>query len=47
MFAVTKEYVEHNIIADIDKVQFLVPNKKIITYLQLTDSKDIRQLLET
>lgn len=28
MYAVTKEYIEHNIIADIDKNAVLVPNKK-------------------
>ncbi len=28
MYAVTKEYIEHNIIADIDKKSVLIPNNK-------------------
>lgn len=45
MYAVTKEYVEHNIIADIDKSSVLVPNKKDNHLPALTNPKDIRQLL--
>lgn len=29
MFAVTKEYVPHNIIADIDKTTILIPEKDV------------------
>jgi site-specific recombinase XerD len=45
MYAVTKEYVEHNIIADIDKSSVLVPNKKDNHLPALTNPKDIKQLL--
>ena len=45
MFAVTKEYIEHNIIADIDKNAVLVPNKKDTHLPALTEPKDIKQLL--
>ncbi len=45
MFAVTKEYVEHNIIADIDKKSVLIPNNKDAHLPALTESKDIKQLL--
>jgi integrase len=46
MYAVTKEYVEHNIIADIDKKAVLIPNKKDSHLPAITEIKDIRQLLQ-
>lgn len=45
MFAVTKEYVEHNIIADIDKKSVLIPNQKDTHLAAITEPKDIKQLL--
>ncbi|PHO12060.1 integrase [Malaciobacter marinus] len=45
MFAVTKEYIEHNIIADIDKKSVLIPNKKDTHLAAITEPKDIKQLL--
>jgi integrase len=45
MYAVTKEYVEHNIIADIDRKAVLVANKKNIHLPAVTEHKDIKQLL--
>lgn len=45
MYAVTKEYIEHNIIADIDKKSVLIPNKKDNHLPALTDPKDIKKLL--
>ena len=45
MFAVTKEYVEHNIIADIDRKAVLVANKKNTHLPAVTEHKDIKQLL--
>ena len=45
MYAVTKEYVAHNIIADIDKKSVLVPNKKDAHYPAVTEKKDIKILL--
>lgn len=45
MYAVTKEYIENNIIANIDKSTILVPNKKDTHLPALIDSKDIKQLL--
>ncbi|GGD44937.1 integrase [Malaciobacter pacificus] len=45
MYAVTKEYIEHNIIADIDKKAVLVPNKKDSHLAAITEIKDIKQLL--
>lgn len=45
MYAVTKEYIENNIIANIDKSTILVPNKKDTHLPALTESKDIKQLL--
>ncbi|RXJ65806.1 integrase [Halarcobacter ebronensis] len=45
MFAVTKEYTEHNIIADIDKKSVLIPNKKDTHLAAVTDPKEIKQLL--
>ncbi|RXJ76592.1 integrase [Arcobacter sp. F155] len=45
MYAVTNEYVEHNIIADIDKKSILVPNKKDAHLPALIEPKDIKQLL--
>lgn len=34
MYAVSKEYIKHNIISDIDKKSVLIPNKKMLTCLQ-------------
>lgn len=45
MYAVTKEYVENNIIANIDKSTILVPNKKDTHLPALIEPKDIKQLL--
>lgn len=45
MFAVTKEYIENNLIANIDKNTILVPNKKDAHLPALTEPKDIKQLL--
>ena len=45
MYAVTKEYVENNIIANIDKRNVLIPNKKDIHLPALTELQDIKQLL--
>jgi len=45
MFAVTKEYIEHNIIADIDKKSVLIPNQKDTHLAAITELKDIKQLL--
>lgn len=45
MFAVTKEYIENNLIANIDKNTILVPNKKDAHLSALTEPKDIKQLL--
>ncbi len=45
MYAVTNEYVEHNIIADIDKKSILVPNKKDAHLPALIEPEDIKQLL--
>ena len=45
MYAVTKEYIEHNIIADIDKNAVLVPNKKDNHLPAVTEIKEIKQLL--
>ena len=45
MYAVTKEYIENNIIANIDKSTILVPNKKDAHLPALIESKDIKQLL--
>jgi integrase len=45
MYAVTKEYVEHNIIADIDRKAVLVANKKNTHLPAVTEHKDIKQLL--
>lgn len=45
MYAVTKEYLEHNIIADIDKKSVLIPNNKDNHLPALTEPKDIKQLL--
>lgn len=44
MFAVTKEYVPHNIIADIDKTTILIPEKDV-NYPAITDPVEITQLL--
>ncbi len=45
MYAVTNEYVEHNIIADIYKKSILVPNKKDTHLPALIEPEDIKQLL--
>ena len=45
MYAVTKEYIENNIVANIDKSTILVPNKKDTHLPALTEPKDIKQLL--
>jgi integrase len=45
MYAVTKEYIEHNIIADIDKNAVLVPNKKDNHLPAITEIDEIKQLL--
>ena len=45
MFALAKEYIEHNIIADIDKKSVLIPNQKDTHLAAITESKDIKQLL--
>ncbi len=45
MFALAKEYIEHNIIADIDKKSVLIPNKKDTHLAAITEPKDIKQLL--
>jgi integrase len=45
MYAVTKEYIEHNIIADIDKNSVLVPNKKDNHLPAVTEIEEIKQLL--
>ncbi len=45
MYAVTKEYIEHNIIADIDKKSVLVPNKKDNHLPAITEPEEIKQLL--
>ncbi len=45
MFAVTKEYREHNIIADIDKKSVLVPSNKNIHHPAITSPDEIKELL--
>ena len=45
MFAVTKEYVEHNIIADIDKKSVLIPSNKNIHHPAITNPKEIKELI--
>lgn len=45
MFSVTKEYIEHNIIAGIDKKSVLIPNQKDTHLAAITEPKDIKQLL--
>ena len=45
MYAVTKEYIENNIIANIDKSTILGPNKKDAHLPALIEPKDIKQLL--
>ena len=45
MYAVTKEYIENNIVANIDKSTILVPNKKDTHLPALIEPKDIKQLL--
>lgn len=45
MYAVTNEYIEHNIIADIDKKSILVPNKKDSHHPALIEPNDIKQLI--
>ena len=46
MFAVTKEYVEHNIIADVDKKSVLVPSNKNVHHPAITSSDEIKDLLK-
>ncbi len=46
MFAVTKEYIEHNIIADIDKKSVLVPSNKNIHHPAITSPEEIKELLK-
>ena len=46
MYAVTKEYIENNIIANIDKSTILVPNKKDTHLPALTEKEEIKQLLK-
>ena len=46
MYAVTKEYVENNIIANIDKRNVLIPNKKDVHLPALTELEDITLLLK-
>ena len=46
MFAVTKEYTEHNIIADIDKKSVLVPSNKNIHHSAITSPDEIKELLK-
>ena len=46
MFAVTKEYTEHNIIADIDKKSVLVPSNKNIHHPAITSPDEIKELLK-
>ena len=45
MFAVTKEYIEHNIIADIDKKSVLIPSNKNIHHPAITNPKEIKELI--
>ncbi|AYJ79596.1 hypothetical protein AN286_05355 [Aliarcobacter cryaerophilus ATCC 43158] len=46
MFAVTKEYIEHNIIADIDKKSVLIPSNKNIHHPAITSPNEIQELLK-
>ena len=46
MFAVTKEYIEHNIIAVIDKKSVLVPSNKNIHHPAITSPDEIKELLK-
>ena len=46
MFAVTKEYIEHNIIADIDKKSVLIPSNKNIHHPAITSPEEIIVLLK-
>ena len=46
MYAVTKEYIENNIIANIDKSTILLPNKKDTHLPALTEKEEIKQLLK-
>ena len=45
MYAVTNEYIEHNIIADIDKKSVLIPNEKDKHLPAITEPKEIKELL--
>ena len=45
MLAVTKEYIVHNIIAEIDKKAVLIANKKDTDLPAITEHKEIKQLL--
>lgn len=44
-YAVTKEYIEHNIIADIDKSSVLISNNKNTHFPAVTSAKEIKELL--
>lgn len=46
MFAVTKGYIEHNIIADIDKKSVLVPSNKNIHHPAITSPNEIKELIK-
>lgn len=46
MFAVTKGYIEHNIIADIDKKSVLVPSNKNIHHPAITFPNEIKELIK-
>ncbi len=46
MFAVTKGYIEHNIIANIDKKSVLVPSNKNIHHPAITTPNEIKELLK-
>ena len=46
MFAVTKEYIEHNIFADIDKKSVLIPSNKNIHHPAITIPSEIKELLK-
>ena len=45
MYAVTKEYIEHNIITNIDKKSVLIPNKNDTHLPALVENTEIKQLL--
>lgn len=45
MLAVTKEYVPHNIISDIDKESVLIPKKNDTHFAAIVEEREIKQLL--